>query len=462
MASAKWRRPDIDILRLVVNWLILVLHVAIVYSPYLLFVHKDLDLDGNKPSFWQEGIFKMVMWLDGWTMPLFFFVSGVSAYFALNVRTKNEFLQERIHRLIAPSLFLMLAQIPLMISIGFSPVSPACQLYFEGKKTTNSTGECLMIFNPKLFSGELDGEEKMKWLKSVNTKNGYPYDIQIPNPSTAWFCIYLFAYTQILAGLFASFHPKHGRHSKKLVELTVGLLNHPLRLALLPGVWITIGEIALRQTFPKGQYWLFSFLFDWANNLNYISIYVLGFALTSADGYGLGNLLDQQKWTYFIMGTILLLLKEGLLKTRDYNPWIALPVDRSLLPFISRCTLGSFGEWLTILGVYSIFRSSFQNIPPIPVVLREMAMPFYLTHFIIQLTIMSFTMEYIRSFPVNILIITLVTAAISNLITKSGRLRYYFGLPSTGRNAGKAGFTSIISMTIGLVVLYVCINMTQE
>ena len=79
------RRPDIDILNIIVTWLILLYHVVIIYSPYLTYYVKDPDLPTTDPGLDSPYFYALVyiIFNNTWNMPLFFFLSGVSSYFSL-------------------------------------------------------------------------------------------------------------------------------------------------------------------------------------------------------------------------------------------------------------------------------------------------------------------------------------------------------------------------------------------
>ena len=125
------RRPDIDVLRITLTWGILLFHTALIYTP---FVPYYLKIFPENIGFWQVYV---TMWfmisMNVWNMPMFFFLSGISAFFALKKRTEKQFRTERVHRLLVPSLFLALtASYPLGADMA-AVLSPNCQeLYYNG------------------------------------------------------------------------------------------------------------------------------------------------------------------------------------------------------------------------------------------------------------------------------------------------------------------------------------------
>ena len=108
-------------------------------------------------------------------MPMFFFLSGVSSYYALIKRSLAQYREERLHRLLVPSLLLSLT-LPLAVSLGHFSKEPP-----EGRSESLSS-----------YSSEL---------RSLF--------LPVPWPGQGWFLCYLLLYSQLLAGLMANTHPNH-------------------------------------------------------------------------------------------------------------------------------------------------------------------------------------------------------------------------------------------------------------
>ena len=78
------RRPDIDVLNIIVTWLILLYHVVIVYCPYLTYYVKDVNIPAEPGP--DSGYFYALVYIifnNAWNMPLFFFLAGVSSFLSL-------------------------------------------------------------------------------------------------------------------------------------------------------------------------------------------------------------------------------------------------------------------------------------------------------------------------------------------------------------------------------------------
>ena len=93
--------------------------------------------------------------MDVWQMPMFFFLSGVSAFYALNRRSEREFRKERVHRLLVPYLVLVLTN--GVYSITFlAPHSPGNMTFSESLMLRyvgfNNAGQGWFVLTLFIFS----------------------------------------------------------------------------------------------------------------------------------------------------------------------------------------------------------------------------------------------------------------------------------------------------------------------
>ena len=154
-ATPTTRLPGIDIIRVSLTWGILLFHTTVAYCSVCggwYISAQSLSSDNvlyYLPAGW-------VGFMDVWQMPMFFFLSGVSAFHALNRRSEREFRKERVHRLLVPWLLLVLTN--GVYSVTFvAPHSP----------WSTTFSEFLMS----------------KYL--------------IPSAGQGWFLLYLFIYSQV-------------------------------------------------------------------------------------------------------------------------------------------------------------------------------------------------------------------------------------------------------------------------
>lgn len=117
------RRYELDWLRVLAVLLLIFFHSGRVF---------DLGDFYVKNSSLSEAMEGFITFIDLWFMPLFFFIAGAAAYFALMKRSGKTFLFERTKRLLVPFVFGMLVIIPPQIFCVYlqKPGNPASWIAF--------------------------------------------------------------------------------------------------------------------------------------------------------------------------------------------------------------------------------------------------------------------------------------------------------------------------------------------
>ena len=128
------RRPDVDVVRVALTWSILLFHTTVAHAPGMPWYVKSFGWSPGAD--WVSKVW--VIFMDIWQMPMFFFLSGVSAYFALFRRTERQFREERAHRLFVP--WLLLCLLNGLYSIAWlAPLTPNCEAAYRGEEGNSST-----------------------------------------------------------------------------------------------------------------------------------------------------------------------------------------------------------------------------------------------------------------------------------------------------------------------------------
>ena len=312
----------------------------------------------------------------------------------------------------------------------------------------------------------------LSWWGSLSNSNHYVGSFGLcvletllrPHPHQAWFCIYLFVYSQIMAKSFSDF-PKSlsdaeveksiciGNDSpsqtnkisieyesmnsfsvksnitslnfRKYLDVTKSLIVGAFGLSIIPSIFLAFTELLLRWKFPDNRKDTFSLLGDWCNNVHFMAAYILGFLITSFDCNIFRTVVHKQRWLNFICGFILLQTYSLIYIMGDY--WFS-----RVTKYILLCCLRGIGEWIFIIGLYAINRNMWTKSFKIIDTLRRMTMPFYLLHQQILVVLLSGTLwiSYLNSILVTISLSTVLNLMVAHLLLKSsGSIRYLFGLP---------------------------------
>ncbi|WP_066498153.1 acyltransferase family protein [Abyssisolibacter fermentans] len=177
----------------------------------------------------------VTMPLDSFFMTLLFFLAGISSYYALKYRKKEEYIKDRLKKLLVPLVLGTIFLCPLQA------YSKALYYGFKGN---------YFQFIPKFLS-----------VKIVDYL-GYAH---------LWFILYLLIFSLICHPLFSKWIKDESQFIK--LKNFVSKKNN----IYIPIIWVIIVEILLRPLFPGMQI----LIMDWANDIVYISVYIFGFIYAS-------------------------------------------------------------------------------------------------------------------------------------------------------------------------------------
>lgn len=137
------RRYDIDWLRVLAMLTIFLYHCARFFN------EEDWHVKNNELSF---GISVGADVVGQWTMPLFFTISAISAYYALGHRAAGQFIKERFKRLVVPLLF------------GSFVIIAPLQVWIERVTHGDFTGSFLDFYFPHYFRGFYEFGGNFAWM----------------------------------------------------------------------------------------------------------------------------------------------------------------------------------------------------------------------------------------------------------------------------------------------------------
>ena len=226
------RRPDIDLIRILLTWGILLYHAVLIYTPSLPYYLKLLP---HKMEDWHWSSFWFVISMNAWNMPMFFFLSGISAFFGLKKRDGFQFREERIHRLLVPALFLSLTSSFFTGLDFYSKLSPNCQEFsqFQNISLKPEAGydwaHCAMFYPVR--GNETYGQYLRKMF------------LPVPSTSQGWFLCYLFVYSQLFTPLILLVHP----------ILIVGCSPRVVRHSILENNRSKLGPAGPAKDYRKGS-----------------------------------------------------------------------------------------------------------------------------------------------------------------------------------------------------------------
>ncbi len=255
------RRRDLDLLRILLVFGLIFFHTARIFD--------TIDLpEGvkNESSSMAATIF--VAFFSLWGMPLMMASSGFAIWHSLRKRTGPVFLRERVHRLVVPFVFGVLAIVPLQVYLHLKQADPAGSLTYWG-------------FLPQFFDVRLCPDLVNAFI--------------CPDPSTGlfttahlWFLKDLFIFSALLLPLFLYLRRQGGG---AVGGSLAGFLARPGAILLL-GLPVAVVEAGL-VTSTMGGGW---------NEYTYAILLVCGF-LVAADTR-LGQAMGRGRWIALAVGLV--------------------------------------------------------------------------------------------------------------------------------------------------------------
>jgi peptidoglycan/LPS O-acetylase OafA/YrhL len=224
------RRADVDALRVLAVLLVLLIHAAMVYSPWQTW-HVQNDVRSRLLG-------EVTLFPGPWIMALFMLLAGRSAAISLGHRSNRDYLYQRFLRILLPLVAGTLLLVPPMMYVRRS-----LEGIFDGS---------FIEFYPHFFDG---------FFPDGNLSWGH-----------LWFLAYLFLYGTLLLPL----------------QRVIRRMHDAGRRVRRPGVWLAVfvtaciaAQLALRARFPQTN----ALVNDWANHAQLVPAFLLGFVLEVDHGF---------------------------------------------------------------------------------------------------------------------------------------------------------------------------------
>jgi peptidoglycan/LPS O-acetylase OafA/YrhL len=322
-----------------------------------------------------------------WIMPLFFFLAGASAKFALDVRTSLQFLRERFLRLIIPYIAGVLILIPPMVYItGLSHSWIHCSF---------------LAYYPQFFKN-LNFVGSLGFL---STLGGH-----------LWFLPFLFLISLLTLNLFLYLRTPSGQTPiSKIASLCerYGLLT----LFIIPVVLI---HLAFKVGF--GTY-------GWRNLLYFLPFYVLGFVVFSNKRFA--QMIERKTLTALLVGILCFaflatIYVAGFGEKLETNPsWSALFVLYSVIR-----SLNVLAWIFFVMGIGIKFMNRTNSFYGYAV---EIVLPFYILHYAVIRLVTFYVVRWHTGIAVKFLSLAvasliLIIVLYDVLIRRLNIMRFLFGM----------------------------------
>ncbi|MBE7470706.1 MAG: acyltransferase family protein [Anaerolineales bacterium] len=372
------RRWDIDWLRVLATLAVFLFHCARFFND------EGWHVKNNQLDF---GMSIFVAIVSQWLMPLFFILSGASAYYALSVRRSGAYLRERVTRLLIPLIFGILVLIPPQVYIesvsGQSETVPP----FSGS---------FLEFYPHYFDGFYAFGGYFAWMGLH-----------------LWYLLVLFVFSLLTLPLFLFFKTETGQW---FIAGLAAWLTKLGALFLLPTPLLVL-EVMLD---PEGIG--FRNFGGW-NIFVYLGWLMIGYLLMADTRFG------QAIGRHSLVAVVL----AGLTITVGLILYMPNDVAYGSPGYLWRSTLRVFNSWFWLLAILGLGRRYFNFKNNFLAYAGEASLPFYILHQTVIVIIGFFLMDR----PLGVLPKYLLLAVVSFviimtlyelLIKRFNGLRFLFGL----------------------------------
>jgi len=376
------RRYDIDTLRVFATILTIYFHTAFLFSwgTWYFIQNKELSFE----------LLFIILFIDLWHMPLFFFLAGMSTSYSLKFRTGTEYIKERVKRIIIPLVIGIITVIPLIV-------------YFERLAWWSPTR-----YNQENFDGTFF--EFYPLYFAIGTIDWYHL----------WFIAYLSIFSLVALPLFLKLNKDKGKEKVSSIADKYAK-GKKIFLFAIPLIIINVG---LRWLFPGYSKYFFD---DLAHVLFYLVIFIVGFLIIRDIRFE--DSIDRNKKLALILGIITSCFFLILFFLIVIIPMQGLIL---LLWYITYYTLFSFSSWCWLIVIYGYGKKYLTKQNALISYLSKIALPIYIIHLTVIIMIGFYVLQWETHWVIKFIVVSISSMVIiillCELIKTNNVTRFIFGM----------------------------------
>ncbi len=379
--STSIRLHYLDWLRVIVVLMLIPFHTTMTYAAPL-----PWFLRNNELSTAAEGL---ILVLEQYHMELLFLIAGAATFFSLGVRSGEQYVIERLKRLIVPLIFGMLVLVP--------PCYWVAAMHYYG-------------YEGSFFA----------WYPYFLQQSLTPFQDDF-SPGVLWFLWYLVLYTAALFPLFWLIRRKFG----------ASLFPRLGRFFATPGMLLLfVIPTALVEIYPS---WVITMHFQ---VFYYAIFFFAGYFLFSHKGFLKG--IDRIG-PFAIVGAIatmtllmLLIFPEWYKSILGPDFWFKYRGEPGTAGYIMYRILISFVTWFCLIAILYLAKRFLNFSNRFLRYANDVVLPYYIIHStaiaLIGLPIIQWDMDVLPKYVINTILAFLATAAIYELIRRTNVTRFLFGM----------------------------------
>lgn len=328
--EVKFRRYDIDWLRVVVFSLLIIYHTGMFFVPWVWHLKNNNIYDWLK---WP------MLFLNQWRLPILFLISGMGTFYALSKRNIWQFNKERFLRLGIPLVFGMLVIVPP-------------QVYFE-----------------RLVQGQFQGSY-WSYLSTI------AYDGIYPEGNLSWHHLWFLPYLLVFSVLLSPFFLYIKNNKNRFIRWISKVIQKPY------GLYIFTIPLYLLESLLEPFYDITHDLInDWFNFFSSMTLFFFGFVMVAC-GPILWNVIERIRTKALYLGIICFI---GMLFTWQFEDGYTRHFTEAFLKIIN------LWSWILVLLGYA---AKYKNkTSPLLSYANRAVYPFYILHQTITVGIAYYLMD---------------------------------------------------------------------
>jgi len=380
------RRYDIDWLRVLAFYLLILFHTGMLFVPW------DFHIKNNPTSEWFES---WMAFLSAWRLPLLFLISGIGVSYALRKRSVLQFAGERAKRLFIPLVFGMLVIVPPQIYVERITNGAQFANYFDFWKT-------VFNFVPYPMGGALSWHH-------------------------LWYVLYIFVFSLTMLPIFLYLRSEKSASVKE--RLAAFVKRNPNSIYPILMVPIFIIRLLLQRAFPTTH----SLIGDWYFLLFTLVFFLFGYLITTVGSFW--DVIVAKRKQSLIMAIVPILFMELFV----WGPTFTIMDERTEFFYQFYGVINSFliGAWLmAVLGYAKVYLNKTNKFLQWA---NESVYPLYILHQTVELVIAYFIIRMDLGIIPKFLLVVAGTFGISIgiyelFIKRFNFMRVLFGLKTVKRD----------------------------
>jgi glucan biosynthesis protein C len=352
----------------------------------------------STPSLWLTifGLFIL-----GWVMPLFFVISGISAYFSLSRRSASQFTKERVQRLVVPFVVGLLIILPV-------------DAYYHAVSVGDFAGSFVQFISGPYFTKFFPFSPNF----SLTFFAGPDQGIYL------WYLFWLFIFSVITVQFFKWLANEENRNKLSKLYAVCNRRGGILLLAI-PVVLVNIAAVPPYFIYPS----LFSGYGGWKIP-TYLVFFITAYVIARSPQFE--ESLEKGRMLALLLGVLTSFLSIGAFLIAEGDP------SGVASHYLSVSTFQALSGWCWVVAIlgYGCKHLSFNH--RLLRVSNDLVLPFYILHqsviVAIAFYVVSLQMIAIEKFLLIVIVSFPIIVALLYPISKVNVLRFLFGMRVKSRS----------------------------